>query len=68
VTNFNLRLRAAPNAEAETLLTIPFAESIALTAQSADGAWFETAYDGQSGWVAGEYLTPGPGCDALMTR
>lgn len=68
VTNFNLRLRAAPNADADTLLTIPFAESIALTAQSEDGAWFETAYDGQAGWVAGEYLTPGPGCDSLETR
>ncbi|MFN8377996.1 MAG: SH3 domain-containing protein [Anaerolineae bacterium] len=68
VTNYNLRLRSAPEADAETLLTIPYSEAITLTAQTSAGDWFATSYDGQEGWVAGQYLTLGPNCDRLEAR
>jgi len=65
VTNYNLRLRAAPDSDAETLLTIPYSTAITLTAQTSDGAWYATEYEGRAGWVAGEFLTLGPNCSAL---
>ncbi|HYO89460.1 MAG TPA: SH3 domain-containing protein [Candidatus Limnocylindrales bacterium] len=68
VVNFNLRLRAEPNENTETLLTIPFATSILLSARSDDGLWVQTEYDDQTGWVMSEYLTLGPNCDSLEMR
>lgn len=68
VTNFNLRLRAEPLEESATLLTIPYAEAITLTAQTSGGGWYAASYDGQEGWVAGQFLTLGPACDALAVR
>lgn len=68
VTNYNLRLRAAPDSEAVTLLTIPYSTAITLTARTSDSAWFATEYEQVEGWVAGEFLTLGPTCDALASR
>ncbi|MFQ3568470.1 MAG: SH3 domain-containing protein [Aggregatilineales bacterium] len=65
---YNLRLRAQPNFEAETLLVIPYTTMITLSARSADSAWWLTEYDGQTGWVAGEFLTLSAGCAALPAR
>ncbi len=68
VVNYNLRLRAAPDADAETLLTIPFSTSVILSARSEDGLWLQTEYEGVSGWVVSEFLTPGPNCGGLEVR
>lgn len=63
--NYNLRLRAAPDTDAETLLVIPFGTSIMLYARSADSAWWQTDYEGQTGWVDGQYLSLSAACSSL---
>jgi hypothetical protein len=68
VVNYNLRLRAEPAEDAETLLTIPYTASIVLTGRSDDGLWVQTTFEGESGWVMAEYLTLGPNCDSLEAR
>jgi hypothetical protein len=63
--NYNLRLRAAPSTESETLGVIPYSSSVALTGRSADSRWWQTTFEGQTGWVDGQYLAFSAGCDAL---
>lgn len=66
--NNNLRLRSAPSREAETILVIPFTTVLELTARSSDSTWFATTYEGQSGWVDGEFLSLGASCASLAFR
>ncbi|MBW4437132.1 MAG: SH3 domain-containing protein [Pleurocapsa minor GSE-CHR-MK-17-07R] len=63
--NFNLRLRAAPSADSETLLVIPFGTAIEITGMSADGLWWQTAFDGQSGWVDAEFVSASAACASM---
>ncbi len=69
---YNLRLRAAPNMDAETLLTIPFGTTLDLYGKgfaSDNGAlWWYAGYEGQSGWVDGQYLVVSAACDRLPVR
>lgn len=67
-TAFNLRLRSAPTADSDTLATIPFSTPILLTARTSDSAWWATEYQGQAGWVDGEFLLLGAACAALPIR
>jgi hypothetical protein len=67
-TDFNLRLRALPNVEAETLIVIPFSMVIPVTARSADAMWWYASYEGQVGWVDGEFLTRSANCETLPVR
>ena len=66
---YNLRLRTAPDKDAETLLTIPFGTSIELFGKggsSDNGAlWWYASYQGQAGWVDGQYLLVSAACDRL---
>jgi hypothetical protein len=62
---YNLRLRALPSEESETLLVIPYTSTIELVGHSADASWWATSFDGQSGWVDGAYLMLSAACDAL---
>ncbi len=50
-----LNLRADPSATAKILTTIPEGTTINLAAQQ-DG-WYQTSYQGQTGWVAADYVT-----------
>lgn len=59
----NLRMRAAPSIDAETLLTMPFDVTIPVFGRSADSMWWLVAYDGVNGWVSGEYLGLGAACE-----
>jgi uncharacterized protein YraI len=63
-----LRLRTAPNADAETLLVIPFATTIELYARNNDSTWWQTVFDGQTGWVDGEFVTVSAACSALPAQ
>lgn len=66
VINFNLNLRAQPNSGGELITTIPFGSVVQTTGQNGDG-WWQVSYGRQSGWVSGEFVTPGTGCAALPT-
>lgn len=63
--NFNLRLRSAPSTESETLLVIPYTTAVELTGRSADSSWWQTTYEGQTGWLDGQYLSLSAGCASL---
>lgn len=69
---YNLRLRAAPNAESETLLVIPFGTTVELygrgTPSENNAFWWYTVYEGQSGWLDGQYMLVGSACDNLPLR
>ncbi len=69
---YNLRLRAAPDHDAETLLTIPYGSTVELYAKGAatenGGRWWLTTYDGQEGWVDGQYMLVSAACDRLPER
>lgn len=67
VTN-NLNLRAEPATDGELLATIPFDTSLTLFARSSDGLWWFTEYNGQAGWVLGEFVARSSACDLLPTR
>jgi len=66
--DFNLRLRAQPEVDAETLLVIPFSTTISLYGRSEDGGWWLTEYEDQTGWIDGEFITRSSSCDALPVR
>lgn len=63
----NLRLRAQPSQEAETLLVIPYTTTLELYGHSADSIWWLTTYDSQTGWVDGTYLMLSAACSTLPT-
>jgi hypothetical protein len=65
---FNVNLRESPDLDAELLLTIPFDTVVSLYAQSEDGEWWFTEYEGQSGWLKGEFLTLTASCELLPVR
>lgn len=69
---YNLRLRAAPNREAETLLTIPYGTSIELYARGDasenDARWWYARYENRDGWVDGQFMLVSRACDALPFR
>lgn len=62
---YNLRLRALPSQDSETLLVIPYTTTIELYGQSTDSIWWLTTYEGQNGWVDGTYLLLSAACSAL---
>ena len=64
VVNFNLNLRAQPDSNGDLITTIPFGSVVRTTGQN-DAGWWQVSYGRQSGWVSGEFATPGTGCDAL---
>ena len=64
---YNLRLRAQPSPDSETLLVIPYTTTLELYGHSADSIWWLTIYEGQTGWVDGTYLMLSAACSALPT-
>jgi hypothetical protein len=64
---YNLRLRALPDPESDTLLVIPYTTTVELYGRSADSTWWLTIIDGQSGWVDGAYLMLSGACSTLPT-
>jgi uncharacterized protein YraI len=64
---YNLRLRALPDPESDTLLVIPYTTTVELYGRSADSTWWLSIFDGQSGWVDGAYLMLSGACSTLPT-
>ncbi|MCA9909199.1 MAG: hypothetical protein KC519_11165 [Anaerolineae bacterium] len=68
LVDFNLRLRALPDRDSETLLVIPFSTTITLYARSQDSSWWFAKYEDQTGWVDGEFITRSASCDELSVQ
>lgn len=66
--DFNLNVRSAPNATAEVLTVIPFGTAVPLFASNADQTWWYVNYEGQAGWIDGQYITRTAACDRLPVR
>lgn len=64
----NLRLRAAPGTDAETLAVIPFGTSILAIGRNADSSWWYVLVEGQTGWVSADFLDLDAGCDELPVQ
>lgn len=54
ITN-NVRFRAAPNTTATVLGNLPYQTVVEVVGRSGDGAWIQVNYQGQSGWVSGQF-------------
>lgn len=66
---YNLRLRAAPDPESETLLTIPFDTTLTIYGKDAPSHsyWF-TVYEDTEGWVDSTYVQAASACNDLPVR
>jgi hypothetical protein len=64
----NLNLRTEPRTDAELLTTIPFDTSLAIFGRNEDSTWWFVAYEGQEGWVLGEFLLVTEPCYDLPIR
>jgi len=49
---YTVRLRSAPDTNAETLTRIPFNAIAQAIGRTADNAWVQLVYEGQTGWAA----------------
>lgn len=58
----NLNVRAEPNTEAEVVAIIPEGRYVDLTARTDDFEWWQTEFEGEQGWVAGNFLTFNDAC------
>ncbi len=67
-TDFNLRLRTAPDREAETLAVIPFGTVLTAYGRNEGSTWWYIDFEDSRGWVDGEFLTRSANCDALPLR
>ncbi len=69
---YNLRLRSAPDTNSDTLTVIPFGTTVELygkgIASENDALWWYATYEGQEGWLDGQYMIVGSGCDRLPLR
>lgn len=68
LVRYNLRLRAAPDHEAETLLTIPYDTTITVYGRSEGSDWWYVIYDNQTGWVDGEFIDVSSSCAGLPVQ
>jgi hypothetical protein len=68
VVSKNLNLRSGPGTNNEVLLTIPFSTTINVSARGEASSWWFVRYQTQMGWVSGDYLTLGTGCEDLPVR
>jgi uncharacterized protein YraI len=55
VTN-NLNLRGGPGLDYQLLLTIPHNTVLTVGDSNEDSTWWQVSYNGNTGWVKGEYL------------
>lgn len=61
----NLNLRSGPGTDFELLLTIPSGTTLNASARDEESSWWVVQYQGQTGWVSGDYLTLGASCGEL---
>lgn len=69
---FNLRLRARPETASDTLTVIPFGTAIELFGRGPDSDspvpdefWWQTEWEGQRGWVDGQFMIVSRACASL---
>jgi uncharacterized protein YraI len=68
LADYNVNLRAAPEGDANVLATIPYNNTITLYGRSADSSWWYGEYEGKTGWVKGEFVSPSSSCGSLPVK
>jgi uncharacterized protein YraI len=66
--NFNVNMREAPDLEAELVATIPYESAIPLYGRNDNSTWWFAQYDGEAGWISGEYILLTSACAQLPVR
>jgi len=66
--NYNVNLRARPESDAEILLTIPYNTVLSAAGRNLNATWWLVSYDGQTGWVDGQYVAVELPCNELPVR
>lgn len=61
----NLNLRAEPDVNTERISTIPYGTTLTVHGHNGDSTWLNVTYDGQTGWVSGEFVEFVSGCASL---
>lgn len=67
-TQFNLRLRAAPSRESDTLATIPFETSVTAFGRNTDSTWWYVEYEDERGWIDAEFTRASASCADLPVQ
>lgn len=63
---YNLNLRDQPNTDGQIYLSIPYGTAVTANSITSDN-WYSVNYNGQSGWVSGEYVSKVESCSKLPT-
>ncbi len=67
IVDYNLNLRNQPTTDGSTvLISIAFGSTVSADAHNSDN-WYHVAYEGQIGWVSGDYVTASAACADLPT-
>ncbi len=66
--DFNLNVRAEPSTDTELVTVIPFGTAVSVFASNEDRTWWLVSYEGETGWVDGEFITRTASCDNLPSR
>ena len=67
--NFNVNMRTLPDLDdGDVILTIPFESVITVYAPNPDETWWYGLYDGEVGWVSGEFIALADACFDLPPR
>jgi uncharacterized protein YraI len=53
--SYTVRLRSAPTTSSDTLTRINFKTVVQAVGRSADNAWLQVIFNGQTGWIAARY-------------
>jgi hypothetical protein len=61
---YNLNLRDQPNTDSKIYLSIPYGTPVVTDGRTADD-WYSVSYNGQAGWVSGEYVSKVAACSDL---
>jgi hypothetical protein len=55
--NANLQFRRTPDAQSESIGLIPSGTQLIVSARTPLGEWLETSFEGQTGWIAAQFVT-----------
>ena len=67
--SFNVNMRTQPDLdESDVILTIPFDAVFSVFAPNEDKTWWFGQYEGEAGWIKGEFIALTRPCDDLPPR
>lgn len=65
---YNVNLREVADLESAVLATIPYETAVVASGRDERSEWWWVEYDGHSGWLKGEFVTPTASCAELPVR